>query len=218
MRQFIVDIKHQNETFLKQQTTILKKLDENSADIVAIKSENVALKSRVSVLEEKFVHLDQYSRKDVVILTGLDFTEGEQHRELEYKVINLVNEVTNQNFTMKDFIAIHRNGNKHKASGRPPSVTLKFIRYFDKDLLFTKNVIARRKELFRNVNFHHCLSQGMIDIQNKISAHNVVKFVKYMGAGKFFNVCCKSPNGDDFFINRVQNSEHFITELNKVSE
>ena len=82
---------------------------------------------------------------------------------------------------------MYRNGNKIKANGRPPSITIKFLRFFDKDLLFDNNVIRKRRSMYNNINFHHCICEGMIEIQNSIKEHSSVKFVNsYMGATRYF--------------------------------
>ena len=70
--------------------------------------------------------------------------------------------------------------------------------------------------MFPELNFHHCMCEGMIDIQTSIAAQQPVKFVKFMGANRFFNVCCRDSNGgEDFFLNRIQNLDHFNSELSK---
>ena len=67
----------------------------------------------------------------------------------------------NYELRMTDFIAIHRNGRKMNGS-RPPSVTVKFLRFFEKDMMFDKQVINARQRMFSGVNFFHCLCRGII--------------------------------------------------------
>ena len=209
------EIKNQNVQILSNQAKLLERLDTNTKDIACLKSENKKLNDKLNVLEEKFIKLDQYSRKDVVILTGLQFTQGEQQRTLETKVLDFIESITDKQFNIHDFSAIHRNGIRCKDNGRPPSITVKFLRLHDKDLIFSKLSINKRKNLYPELNIHHCMSEGMIDIQSSIATLPSVKFVKFMGANRYFNVCCKDGDNDDFFLNRIQNVEHFKTELNK---
>ena len=216
MRQMILDIKLQNDKLLENQDRMLAHLEQNTQEIAALKIENTALKSKVNALESNLIKIDQYSRKDTAILTGLNFSEGESNAELETKVLNVINSCTNSSYTISDFSAIHRNGRILKPNGRPPTVTIKFLRFNDKDKLFTRSTVIKRKSLYQNLNFHHCLCKGMIDIQNKIVADPNVKFVRYMGANRHFDVCYTKPDGTEFFLNRIQSFEHFQDELNKV--
>ena len=168
-------------------------------------------------MNENFTRLDQYSRKDVAILTGLQFSAGESQSQLETAVIQTINTITGKVFTERDFTAIHRNGNRNKDNGRPPSVTVKFLRLTDKEMLFNRNVISKRRAMFPLLNFHHCLCKSLIDVQSRISSHNDVKFVRFMGDNKFFNVCIKRNNHDDTFLSRIQNYDHFLSELSKLT-
>ena len=193
LKQLILELRDSNKHITAQNEQIL-------ANISSLKTENKKLNDKLNVFEEKFIKLDQYSRKDVAILTGLQFTQGETQSTLENKVLHVINGITEQQFNIHCFSAIHRNGNRCKDNGRPPSITVKFLRLQDKDLVFRKTSVIKRKNLFPELNFHHCMCEGMIDIQTSIAAQQPVKFVKFMGANRFFNVCCKDSNGgDDFF-------------------
>ena len=218
LKQLVLDIKKQNDRILTNQDEFLRKIEQNTNDINDLKVENAELKNKICVLDEKLIRLDQYSRKDVVIMTGLAFSPGENKYELENDIIQIISSITGKQFNTNDFSAIHRNGIKVKENGRPPSITLKFIRFQDKDMLFDKNVIKKRQTMYRDIKFHHCLSEGMIAIQNSIKDHEAVKFVNYLGSSRHFSVCIKKfGNADsDIFINRIQSYDHFIVELNKV--
>ena len=67
----------------------------------------------------------------------------------------------NYELRMIDFIVIHKNGRKMNGS-RPPCVTVKFLRFFEKDMMFDKRVINARKRMFSRVYFFHCLCKGII--------------------------------------------------------
>ena len=171
------------------------------------------LKSKVGMLEEDLVRLDQYSRKDVLILTGLSFATGEPLHELQERVLSMFNDILGPRgytYSMIDFVAIHRNGNRNKGNGRPPSVTVKFVRFYDKDFLFAKSYIAIRKARYRGIGFHHCMCAGMIEQQNLIAECRNVKFVRYDGCNLHFTVCVKGEgSSDDIFYNRVKSFAHF---------
>ena len=61
----------QNTEALQNQAEILQRIDSNETTIETLAGENKSLKLRVASLEESFAMQDQYSRKDVVILTGV---------------------------------------------------------------------------------------------------------------------------------------------------
>ena len=214
LKQLILHIKLQNDEIIANQKTFMQRLEANSAEIDMLKAENCTLRTHIDVLNEKLIKLDQYSRKDVAIMTGLSFDpNSETQSELETNVVNTINRITGKNTTIQDYSAIHRNGRKNKRNGRPPSVTIKFLRLRDKDLLFTRNVITKRKQLYNGINFHHCLSEGMISIQNEIASNECVKFVNYMGPGRNFSVCIKRSGKDDTFLNRIESVAQFNSEL-----
>ena len=217
LKQLVIEIKQQNDRLIASQEDILQRLVNSSKEISELKAENTELKNKINVMSENFTRLDQYSRKDVAILTGLQFTAGENRSELEKNVIKKINTVTGKVFTERDFSAIHRNGNRNKDNGRPPSVTVKFLRLNDKELLFDRNVISKRRAMFPSLNFHHCLCKSLIDVQSSISSHNDVKFVRFMGGNKFFNVCIRRNNQDDAFLSRIENYDHFLSELAKLT-
>ena len=127
-------------------------------------------------------------------------------------MINSILASNQYTFTIQDFVAIHRNGRFMKGT-RPPSVTVKFLRYFDKDLLFTKRYVQNRKSNFIGINFHHCLCNGLIKEQKLLDGHPAVKFVKFEGV-RFFTVCVKGKNtGDDIFYNRIHSYMEFVTKF-----
>ncbi len=218
LKQLILQIKSQNDEIINNQKTFMQQLDINTTEIEHLKSENAMLKGSIDLMQEKFVRLDQYSRKDVVIMTGLAYDQinGERQSDLKRNVVDTINSITHQSFTIRDFVAIHRNGRTIKGNGRPPSITIKFLRFYDKDHLFSKGANSNRKKSFRGINFHHCLCEGMIAIQNLILSENSVKFVRYMGANRHFTVCVKKEGGDDVFINRIQSVAQFKIELAKL--
>ena len=224
LKVLILHIKQQNYQIHGTQNDLLQRLVQNSEEIAELKlvnselkSENTELKNQINAINEDVIRLDQYSRKDVSILTGLKYSPGESQYELQNNVIQTINSITGKKLNDRDFVAVHRNGNRIKDNGRPPSVTVKFVRSTDKEILFGKSVINRRKASFPSINFHHCLCKSLINVQSRISEHCDVKFVRYMGDRKYFDVCVKlqEEGCDDFFLTRIRDYNHFIAELDK---
>ena len=153
------------------------------------------------------MRLDQYSRKDVMIMTGVEWTSGETQQELYNIVTGILNKATSKRlFSNNDFIAIHRNNTK-KNNGRPPTITVKFIRFSDKDLFFNKtsrNVLAEQ-----GIRVHHNLCPRMIAEQNLIKQHPGVKYVNYIGPSRHFSV----KMNDDEFHNFIKSYKHFRVTL-----
>ncbi len=208
----VSSIRDDNELFREQ-------ILQHGTDIAELKAENVQLKSDVKLLNEHVTKLEQYSRKDVIILTGLQFNPSEMQHQLEENVVEFVNKITGNTLTHRDFIAIHRNSRViNNNRNRPPSVTVKFLRYTDKDRLFTKRSLANRKQMFPHLNYHHCLCPALIETQRLISADPNVKFVRYDGPSRQFTVCMntKDNGGRNIFLNRIQDVECFKVELSKV--
>ena len=138
-KNIILEMNAKLDSLVETNVTFLDRLETNTQNIHELQVENVKLNSQVKVLNEQVMTLDQYSRKDIVILTGLSYNEAESQYELGRNVVNIVNAITGNTsdpFTLRDFSIIHRNGRKMKGS-RPPSITLKFLRFQDKDRLFT---------------------------------------------------------------------------------
>ena len=167
-------------------------------------------------MNENMTQIDQYARKEIAILTGLEYAAGECRTDLESKVVNTISTITGKVFNKRDFTTIHRNGNTNKEDGRPPSVTVKFHCSADKELLFQRNAISKRRLVFPSLNFHHCLCKNLINEQSRILAHDYVKYVRFMGDRRFFDVCILRENDNDAFITHIKNFDHFLLEFTKL--
>ena len=76
----------------------------------------------VHKLEEDTTRLEQYQRKDVMIVTGLEMHRNETQSGLYDLILGMFNNISTsrtKKFTSNDFVAIHRNGNSYKGN-RPP--------------------------------------------------------------------------------------------------
>lgn len=196
---------------------VLKRLDQNAEKIESLQDDNKRLNKEVQVLNEKLMSLDQYSRKDILILTGISYEEEESSQELTKEVTTILNAITGNQLDLnhRDFIAIHRNGRFHRNS-RPPTVTVKFVRFTDKDCVMSKLSTSKCKTLYPHIRMHHGLCPGYVTIRNELASVENVKFVKFAGANRFFTVCVTDPlGGDDKFYNRIQNITQLKSEMGK---
>jgi len=222
LTQLVMDIKKQNDTIIDNQERCLKRMEQNTTDIKALQTEAASTQGRVAVLEEQLLRMDQYSRKSVMILTGLKYTEEESQAELEGNVLNILNNLLGKpggsGLAITDFAAIHRNG-RFMRNNRPPSVTVKFLRYYEKDEFYSRRLVTARKTKYPDLRLHHCMAPGYIEMQKLMSNHPAVKFVLFEGCARLFSVCIKGDeNKSDYFINRVQSFEHLQSELDKMSK
>lgn len=179
-------------------------------DVLTLKHENDVLQRRVSCLEEDHARQEQYSRKGVMIMTGVAMSPDETTRQLQETVLGKLNTlIPGQSLTSADFIAIHRNGRNYSSLGRPPSITVKFIRYDQKEQFFTKICRAKLKTNLPGLNYFHNLSQYFVKIQDRIKDNQQVKWVRYDGDRRGFTVCLKSGS----FLNFVHSYTGFCQSL-----
>ncbi len=88
--------------------------------------------------------MDQYSRKGVMTISGFKYDTASPQDALATEVVNMLNNIviSTPPLTCQDFAAIHRNSKEGKG-GRPPTITVKFLRYTDKNKFFTPSVKCR---------------------------------------------------------------------------
>ena len=205
------------DKLLEQNTKMLEQVEDNTDNIEQLKKEKVQMRKELAQLKEQIDEQDQYSRKDIVIMTGLEYPTEETPTELESSVLAVLNKISGNRLNLKnrDFVAIHRNRiNQH--SNRPPTITIKFLRFSDKDKMFTKLARQTLKQAYGHIKLHHGLSPGYIKIRNQIDQHDRVKFVRYEGGTRYFTVCVNGTDSNgDVFYNRIRNLEHLTLEMNK---
>ena len=168
------------------------------------------IKHRVCVVEKEIREMDQYSRKDVAILTGLQYDkEAETEESLVSEVLGILKFVNpSLDLCYKDFSAIHRNGRSGK-NGKPPSITIKFLRLHEKSKFFNK--VAKEKFKRRSVNIFHALCRRMIDEQSLIKQHHDCDFIFYAGPIQHFSVKLKCEH----FLNYVRDYADCMTKLSE---
>ena len=173
-----------------------------------ITEETKYLSKKVEKLDDKNKEMDQYSRKGVAILTGLQSEEDETQVKLVDTVLGKLNSFYSPNppLNYKDFIAIHRNG-KEGRNGRPPTITLKFLRYYEKEYFFRGDI--KRKFKAEGLNLFHSLCNGLMNEQKMIKEYKDTKFVYYAGHGRQFTVCTK----ENEFYNNVSNYNDFLAKI-----
>lgn len=160
--------------------------------LIQTSTENMKhVERRVDVLETEMRVIDQYSRKDVMILTGLPLhdPDEETEEELASKVLDAFRFVNpSLPMTYKDFSAIHRNGRRGK-NGKPPSVTVKFLRLHEKAKFMTRE--AKRKFKAKDLNVFHALAPRTIAEQDLIKNSESCDYVFYSGPQEHFVVKLK---------------------------
>lgn len=193
---------------INSNNALQQQVQTNSEDINQMKSDMGELHSRIDELQADRDRMDQYSRKDVAIVTGLAMPPGETRQQLYQAVTGTFNRACNTTLNGTDFIAIHRNSAAYKGS-RPPTITCKFIRFTDKDIVFERENKLKLKTA--GVNIHHNMCKSLIAEQDKLSNQLDVKFVIYQGYNRHFSVHLN--NGK--YINKIVNLKDFLRKRNK---
>ena len=205
------DINTKLDRILCNQDDMIKTLSQNQLRIQKLEEENVELRGTVNVLEENLTRLHKYSRKGVMIVTGYTKLLNEDPVMLRSNVVGMLNKVLTpeKHLNLRDFVDIHRNSKVGK-NGKPPTITVKFIRYTDKNLFFNRESIKDRRTRLPGINFFHNMCKALIEEQGKISKHSHVKFVRYEGDNRHFSVCMVYDNNISF-LNYIQNYKHFCS-------
>ena len=210
------EINNKLDLILVNQTHMLNSLNENKEKIHKLEADNQKLNVEVGRLNEDVTRLEQYSRKGVMVVTGVTKSPDETSEQLRTRIVGMFNSLlfdSNEHLSVNDFVDIHRNSKEGKL-GRPPSITVKFIRYTDKNLFFNRRIANTRKSKHPGVNFFHNLCKPLIAEQNLIKDTKHVKFVRYDGDNRHFTVCLTYDN-DSSFLNYIKNYTHFKTEYDK---
>jgi septal ring factor EnvC (AmiA/AmiB activator) len=71
------DVRNSLSELKQNNAEVLKHLSQHITQIAALEMENAKLFKQVKFLTEQVIQQDQYSRKDIVIMTGLIYEEGE---------------------------------------------------------------------------------------------------------------------------------------------
>lgn len=119
------DIADMKDSFdvLRQEVAAVKKSQESIvSDVSVLKEENISLKGEVNLLRSQVVDLQQYSRINNVIITGIPVTPNEDM----LSILGNVAEVLHVPFKKTDVSAAHRLAIR-KGETRPPSIVVQFV-------------------------------------------------------------------------------------------
>ena len=128
-------IKFINEKFVEFE----KEIKNNNEEIKSLRKENSYLTKRLEEMDTVLDRQEQYSRRNCLLIHGVDEVEGEDTDELSIKVIE---EHMNQKIKPED--RSRRFGNPKKSiKAKPRPIIVKFVRYN------TRNTIYRNKKVLK---------------------------------------------------------------------
>ena len=154
--------------------------------------------------EHRLFKSEQYSSKSTAILTGLPTSPNEDISRTVCSVLNSVE--PSRNFTPLDLAHCHRNKQKSDSS-RPPTVTVVFIRSYDKDMFMRK--ASKDKLKMKKINLHHHMGPTVLAEFKRLSERHDVQWVQYRGHVGNFAVKLKN----DGFITQVLNCKDLDNKL-----
>ncbi|XP_022192421.2 uncharacterized protein LOC111050412 [Nilaparvata lugens] len=140
-----------------------KELSAFKSNVKTLTEENAILKSANSQLKSELYSLQEYTRRDNLIITGIPETGSES----VYDIFNKVSSTINSQLTSEDISTAHRLPTKNKAKIKP--FVVKFLRRQDKESWLTnfKNVSSKDRA-------NHGISTKSIDNMypdGKVFAH-----------------------------------------------
>ena len=186
--------------FQQSMTATLKQLVQSNVEVLErlVKSEEVVkvLQDRVvrqdetiRSLNSRVSELEQYSRRNTMILTGLPEVE---HEVLEDRVCEVINAVDVLGGEINgDYIGnVHRN--RPRNDGKPASITVQFVKGLHKDRLFQNKRLFRLKH-GKKLNIFHAMSAGVSSEMKKIRERggDMIEYLDYYGHSKNFVVRLK---------------------------
>ena len=170
---------------------LVSQVIEIKQDMLELKQDVVGIKEQLNsfnkVCEDAVVQAEkakQYTRRNTVILSGLEMEDGETRAQLESKVSGILSESGIQVKTV-DLDHCHRNGSTYKKIDNksvPPSVTVVFSKSSKKDtVLLNYSNYDHRTRKRKNITIYQSLSKYYnkirVDISNHIS-NNATRFGK----------------------------------------
>lgn len=159
---------------------VKKRLRTVENTIITLEKENVALKIKMDTLE-------QYSRKNNIIINGIN---EEKNEDICFKVASLVREKLQVNINQGDISACHRVGNKNtNTSGRP--VIVKFTNLSIKHNILKNRKFLKNTTVFVAEDLTRQRYRLYTDCRNKLGNRNV-----WISNGK---ITVKIADGKDKF-------------------
>ena len=178
----------------------------NQVKFLSSRNNNVA--DNIDKMESGLAHCDQYSRRNTVIVTGLNFKSSESHDELTENVASEMSKC-GLHVVKHDFSACHKNSNKHKSvtnssTGKtislPPSVTVRFYDSHKKDTVLHKyrnyeNNRPKKVRVYQSLNNYYINLKK--NISNFCSDNEIdIKWIHLRSQSSGF--CIKVSENDDF--------------------
>jgi len=90
------------------------------------------IKKKVSIVEERSENMEMYSRKNCLVLHGIEEQQNEDVIQIVTHFIHSKLNLTDFNVTGRVFDNIHRLGKKSTTNKRPRPVIVKFVSYLDR--------------------------------------------------------------------------------------
>ena len=128
-------------TFINKKFAEFEKEIKNNEEIKSLRKENSYLTKRLEEMDAILDRKEQYSRRNCLLIHGVDEVEGEDTNELSTKVMK---EHMNQKIKPEDIDRSHRLGNPKKyIKAKPQPIIMKYVRYN------TRNIIYRNKKILK---------------------------------------------------------------------
>ena len=138
---------------------------------------NYNVSDNIDKVESDIARCDQYSRRNTVVVTGLDFKSNESHDELTENVASEISKC-GVHIAKHEFSACHRNSNRPKSvtndkTGKtidiPPSVTVRFYDSYKKDTILHKYRNYEHNKL-KKVRVYQFLNNYYTNLKKKITS------------------------------------------------
>ena len=119
-------------SILRERVTIVEnRIDTMLLDVEHIDEHQTKLRDYVDLVEDEIDKLEQYSRKENVLLHGIPVSDSETYDSMRRKVSNILNKNLHTNkWKETDIVRAHRLGKGKE--GRPPPVIVRFHQFIDK--------------------------------------------------------------------------------------
>lgn len=215
MLQMLKEIVKGNQEISKQLTESQNKvenLEEKYSKLedkyTKLENECDALKTRLNQHHEfnaeqhcRLMYVEQYSRRNTAIITGLEYQKDEN---IVKKVCKLINDTDILPFEFSSEYISHVHRNKFK-EGKTPTITLQFLRAIDTDKIFANKKLLKSK----GVNIFHVLSDSVKNERELIENMEEVAWVAYFGHSRFFGVKMKN----DVFYKGIHSLNHLLAQV-----
>jgi hypothetical protein len=148
------------EQSLCSQYDIIKKLESRvakvEADQILLESRSVVKDAVISTLRQQVIHLQQYTRRYSVTISGIDRKYNEKPADLKQEVAEIIGE-TNSPINIDDVDKLHRNGPRR---GKKQEVIVRFKSHSAKESFYRSRKSIKRE----NIKVRPSLTQARKDL------------------------------------------------------